>query len=194
NSGDRLDSAALEGFAADLKGVSGVGQVMNGPDGKAAQLNPAGTVAKIDLLLANRPYARESLDLAGKDGNLRSVAHAKAPPGTTAYVGGSTSAFADIRSANTRDLWVIFPAAGVLIALILGLMLRSVVAPIYLMLTVVLGFLSTLGATVIAFQGIGDKAGLMFSLPIILYLFVVAIGTDYNILMIARLREEAREG
>jgi RND superfamily putative drug exporter len=194
NSGGTLDSGALEAFAAQLKGVPGVGGMMPGPDRKAAQLNPAGTVARIDLLLANRPYARESLDLAGDGGALRAAAHDKAPPGTTALVGGSTSVFADIRSANTRDLWVIFPVAGVLIALILGLMLRSVVAPIYLMLTVVIGFLSTLGATVIAFQGIGNKPGLMFSLPIILYLFVVAIGTDYNILMIARLREEAREG
>jgi putative drug exporter of the RND superfamily len=59
---------------------------------------------------------------------------------------------------------------------------------------VVLGFLSTLGATVLAFVGIGGNAGVSFSLPILLYLFVVAIGTDYNILMIARLREEAREG
>jgi putative drug exporter of the RND superfamily len=194
NAGTKLDSGALEGFANELKGVEGVGGLMAGPDGKAAQFNGDNTVARIDLLLKNRPYATESLDLAGEDGPLRAVAHDKAPPGSTALVGGSTSAFADIRSANTRDLWVIFPVAGLLIALILGLLLRSVVAPIYLMLAVVVSFLSTLGATVIVFQGIGDRAGLLFSLPIILYLFVVAIGTDYNILMIARLREEAREG
>lgn len=194
NAGGKLDSAALETYANQLKGVEGVGGLMAGPDGKSAQLNGDSTVARIDLLLKNRPYASESLDLAGKDGALRTVAHDKAPPGSTALVGGATSAFADIRSANTRDLWVIFPVAGLLIALILGLLLRSVVAPIYLMLAVVISFLSTLGATVIVFQGIGDRAGLLFSLPIILYLFVVAIGTDYNILMIARLREEAREG
>ncbi len=188
----RLDSGALQQFAGELQKVPGVGGVMPGPDGNIAQLSQDGTVAKIDLLLASRPYAEESLDLAGNA--LRTVAHDKAPPGTSALVGGATSVFADIRAANTRDLWVIFPVAGLLIALILGLLLRSVVAPIYLMLAVVLGFFSTLGATVIAFQGIGDKPGLMFSLPIILYLFVVAIGTDYNILMIARLREEAKEG
>jgi putative drug exporter of the RND superfamily len=72
--------------------------------------------------------------------------------------------------------------------------LRALIAPIYLMVAVVLGFFSTLGATVLAFQGIGDRPGLSFMLPTILYLFVVAIGTDYNILMIARLREEARLG
>jgi RND superfamily putative drug exporter len=189
--GARLDSAALQRFADELK-VPGVGGVMPAQNGSPAQLNQDGTVAKIDLLLASHPYTNEALDLAGD--KLRTVAHEKAPPGTTALVGGSSSIFADIRSANNRDLLVIFPVAGLLIALILGLMLRSLVAPVYLMLAVVLGFFSTLGATVIAFQGLGGKAGLSFSLPIILYLFVVAIGTDYNILMIARLREEAKEG
>jgi RND superfamily putative drug exporter len=192
DSGQRLDSGALQQFAGELQKVPGIGGVMPGQDGNAAQLSPDGTVAKIDLLLASRPYTNEALDLAGD--TLRTEAHQNAPPGTTALVGGSSSVFADIRDANTRDLSVIFPIAGVLIAVILGLLLRSLIAPIYLMLAVVLGFFSTLGATVIAFQGIGDRPGLTFSLPIILYLFVVAIGTDYNILMIARLREEAREG
>ena len=56
------------------------------------------------------------------------------------------------------------------------------------------GFAATLGATVIVFQHLKGDHGLIFLLPIYIYLFVVALGTDYNILMIARLREEAREG
>jgi RND superfamily putative drug exporter len=77
---------------------------------------------------------------------------------------------------------------------ILGLLLRSLVAPIYLMVAVGLGFTATLGSTVLLFQNIQGENGLMFMLPIIVYLFVVAIGTDYNILMVARLREETRRG
>jgi RND superfamily putative drug exporter len=165
---------------------------MPGPDGNPATISSDGTVAQINLLLATSPYSKAALDLAGDD--LRQVARAQAPAGTTALVGGISSVFADIRDANNRDLWVIFPVAGVLIAVILGLLLRSLVAPVYLMLAVGIGFVATLGATVLAFQGIDDRPGLSFSLPIILYLFVVAIGTDYNILMIARLREEARAG
>ena len=98
------------------------------------------------------------------------------------------------RDANNRDMVVIFSVAALLIALILGLVLRSVVAPVYLMIAVGLGFLATIGASVYVNQGIRGEAGLSFTLPIIVYLFVVAIGTDYNILMISRLREEAREG
>jgi RND superfamily putative drug exporter len=72
--------------------------------------------------------------------------------------------------------------------------LRSVVAPVYLVIAVLLNFAATLGAGVYLFQGLQGKPGVTFQLPIVLYLFVLAIGTDYNILMIARLREEAREG
>ena len=191
--GRRLDAAALQGLAGELQKVPGVGGVMPaGQDGSLALLNRDATVARIDLLLASNAYSNASLDLAG--GRLREVANAAAPPGTTVLVGGLSSAFADVRAANNRDLAVIFPVAGLFIAVVLALLLRSLVAPLYLMAAVVLGFLSTMGATVIAFLGIGDRAGVSFALPLLVYLFVVAIGTDYNILMIARLREEAREG
>jgi putative drug exporter of the RND superfamily len=186
-----LDQSALQGYAQRLQEVPGIGGVMPGPAGLAT-VSEDGTVAKIDLLLDDSPYSNASLDLVG--GELRTIAKDNAPEGATAYVGGLTSAFADIRDANNRDLWVIFPVAGLFIAIVLGLLLRSVVAPLYLMVTVVLGFFSTMGATVIAFQGIGDRAGVSFMLPMLVYLFVVAIGTDYNILMIARLREEAKLG
>jgi putative drug exporter of the RND superfamily len=190
--GGSLDPAALASYAKRLDEVPGVGGVMPGPTNEPATISEDGTLAKIDLLLDTSPYANESLDLV--DGPLRDAAHANAPAGTKAYVGGLTSIFTDIRDANTRDLWVIFPVAGLLIALVLGLLLRSVVAPIYLMLAVVLNFFTTMGATVLAFQGIGDRPGVSFMLPMLVYLFVVAIGTDYNILMIARLREEAKLG
>ena len=65
---------------------------------------------------------------------------------------------------------------------------------LYLLGSVALGFGATLGATTLAFQVFGNQPGLMFTLPLIMYLFVVALGTDYNILMVARLREEALGG
>ena len=189
--GGQLDPDALNTYAQKLQDVPGVGGVRPGPTGPAT-ISEDGRVAQIDLLLDSSPSSNAALDLV--DGPLRDAAHQQAPDGATAYVGGISSVYADIRDANTRDLWVIFPVAGLLIALVLGFMLRSVVAPIYLMVAVVLGFFSTMGATVIAFMGIGDQAGVSFMLPMLVYLFVVAIGTDYNILMIARLREEAKLG
>ena len=102
--------------------------------------------------------------------------------------------FADIQRAVNHDYAVVFPVAALIILLILMLLLRSVVAPWYLLLSVGLGFGATLGASVLVFQVLQNQPGLVFLLPIYMYLFVVALGTDYNILMIARLREEAREG
>jgi putative drug exporter of the RND superfamily len=184
---------SLASYAEELGKVPGVGSVMPaGPSGEPAQLNRDRTVAQVNVILADAPYSNEALDLV--DGPLKDAAHDKAPDGTEALVGGSPAAFADIRNANNRDLAVIFPVAGAPIALILALLLRSLLAPLYLMLAVVLSFFSTTGATVMVFQGAAGHPGVSYALPIMLYLFVVAIGTDYNILMIARLREEAEEG
>ena len=80
----------------------------------------------------------------------------------------------------------------IVIMLILALLLRSLVAPLYLMASVGLGFAATPRRDDAVFQHVKGHPGLIFILPIYIYLFVVALGTDYNILMVARLREEAR--
>ena len=90
------------------------------------QLSPDRRVGQVDLLLTMNPSSAEALDLVGP---LRGAAHAAAPPGTTVLVGGTSSATADLRQATGRDLLVILPVAGVLIALVLALLLRSLVAP-----------------------------------------------------------------
>ncbi|MFC9690206.1 MMPL family transporter [Kribbella sp. NPDC056951] len=191
--GTALDPAELTQYAGKLAKVEGVGAILPADaKGNVAVLNPDKTVAQINVVLNGAPYATASLDLV--HGKLKDVAHNESPAGTTALVGGVTSSYTDIRAANTRDLSVIFPVAGGLIAIILALLLRSLIAPVVLMLAVVLSFFSSIGATVFVFQGAAGHAGVTFSLPIMLYLFVVAIGTDYNILMIARLREEAERG
>jgi RND superfamily putative drug exporter len=110
------------------------------------------------------------------------------------YINGETAAFADVRSAVNRDLAVILPAAAIIIFVILALLLRSVLAPLYLLIAVALGFSATLGATTYLFQDVGSNVGLIFFIPIMVYIFVVAIGTDYNILVMTRLREEIRAG
>ena len=183
----KLDPATFPAFAAALAkvpGVSGVApQPISSPDGRTAMF--------IATLKADP--ASDAAIATAKDG-LRPAAHAAAPDGATAEVGGITSVFVDFQAAMNRDYRVVFPVAAIIIMLILGLVLRSLVAPWYLMLSVALGFGATLGSAVIVFQHIKGDEGLLFMLPIMIYLFVVALGTDYNILMLTRLREEAREG
>ncbi|MBB3041363.1 MMPL family transporter [Nocardioides soli] len=181
-----LDEASLETFASDLDEAQGVSQVY------PATVSDDGTTAQFMVVLDNDPASDQALD--DVKGPIRDAAHAAAPDGTEAFVGGTPGIFADLQEAMIRDYKVVFPVAALVIMLILALLLRSLVAPLYLMAAVGLSFAATLGATVIVFQGIAGDSGLIFMLPIYIYLFVTALGTDYNILMIARLREEAREG
>ncbi|MBB4891957.1 RND superfamily putative drug exporter [Streptomyces olivoverticillatus] len=184
--GARLDKAQLDAFRAKLAEIDGVGQTA------PAVANPDGTVAQYSVILKYRPTEDKAIELAG--GDLRDAAHKAAPSGTEAVVGGTSAVLADIEDAVAHDYKLVFPVAGLAIMIILGLLLRSLVAPLYLMISVALGFGATLGATVWLFQDMQHKHGLLFMLPVIVYLFVVAIGTDYNILMVARLREEVRKG
>ncbi|WP_079063675.1 MMPL family transporter [Streptacidiphilus griseoplanus] len=187
-SGGQLDRAALPAFAEKLQAVPGVASAtVNAASG----ISKDGSTADFTVLLKNDPASSAAIDTVDR---LRDTAHADAPKDTKALVGGITAVYKDINLAMNHDYSLVFPIAALLIMVILGLLLRSVVAPWYLMASVGLGFGATLGATTLLFQNIKGNGGLMFMLPIIMYLFVVAIGTDYNILMIARLREEAREG
>src|ERR1700689_609810 len=148
--------------------------------------------AEVTVTLSADPESTTAVNTL-KNG-LRPQAHAAAPPGTYALVGGTTAVFADIQAATNHAHAVVFPVAAAIILVILMLLLRSLVAPWYLMGSVGLGFGATLGATVLVFQTLAGQAGLVFLLTVSMYLFVVALGTDYNILMIARLREQARSG
>ncbi|MFJ6504226.1 MMPL family transporter [Streptomyces sp. NPDC091879] len=183
--GKPLDKAAFPAYEKSLGAVDGVASA------SMTQVNKAGTTADFTVTLRYEASTDQAIDTVGR---VRDVAHADAPEGTEALVGGMSSIYKDIDTAVNHDYRTVFPVAAILIMIILGLLLRSVVAPLYLMASVGLGFGATLGATVWIFQEGQGHSGLMFMLPVIMYLFVVAIGTDYNILMIARLREEAREG
>jgi RND superfamily putative drug exporter len=154
-------------------------------------MNADNTAALITVSLNVNPYSGQALADVG--GPIRSAANGSIP-GATVLVGGATSQSVDVRNAIDHDLAIIFPVAALIIAVILGLLLRAVIGPLYLLVGVGLGFLATLGILVLIFQKGAGLSGLDFSIPIVLYLFVVAIGTDYNILMTARVREELRSG
>ncbi len=184
--GNKIDSDALATFETELAKAEGIAVVA------PAQPSADGTAAIISAVLKDDPGSDEAI--ANVKGPIRTLAHESAPAGTEAFVGGNTSVTVDMDRAMARDYSIVFPVAALVILLILALLLRSLVAPLYLMASVGLGFGATLGAAVILFQHIQGESGLIFLLPIYIYLFVVALGTDYNILMIARLRDEAREG
>jgi RND superfamily putative drug exporter len=104
----------------------------------------------------------------------------------------SVDAFSyDISHAATSDLWRIIPVVLIIIAALLAILLRSLVAPWYLIATVGLSYLATLGFAMLVFVHFGNNPGLNFILPFLLFIFSMALGEDYNILVMSRIREEA---
>ncbi len=184
--GGEVTDEQLTEFQTDLGVPQGSAGVV---PGTLSESKRAGAVA---IVLKQDPGSDVSIETVR--GPIRAAAHEAAPDGTVAYVGGTTSVFVDMDKAMARDYSVVFPVAAGVIMIILALLLRSLVAPLYLMASVGLGFAATVGATALLFQNVKGDEGLFFLLPIYIYLFVVALGTDYNILMIARLREEAKSG
>jgi RND superfamily putative drug exporter len=184
--GGRISAAAIEPIVAALRGTRGVGDV------RPATLSRDGRTAQVQALLSSSPFGATALDTLER--RVRPAVAAATPEGMTAAVGGTTSAFADIRDAIGADQKLIFPVAAVMVGAILVLLLRAVAVPLLVMIGVALGFTATLGASVIAFQGIGGEPGLSFQLPLIVYLFVASMVSDYAILVLSRVREELVAG
>lgn len=104
----------------------------------------------------------------------------------------SANAFAyDISQTSDSDLSHIIPIVAVLIAVLLALVLRSLIAPLYLIVSVVLSFLAAWGLVALVFVHLGGTDGVEFILPFLLFVFLMALGSDYNILVMRRIREEA---
>jgi RND superfamily putative drug exporter len=106
-------------------------------------------------------------------------------------VGGEAPAFYDISQISDSDLLHVFPVAIVVIGLLLCLVMRSLIAPLYLIASVGLSFAAALGLSVVIFIKLGGSSGLTFILPFLMFIFLLALGEDYNILVMSRIREEA---
>jgi RND superfamily putative drug exporter len=114
-----------------------------------------------------------------------------AVPGANALVGGNTAINLDVRNASAHDRLVIIPVILVVVFLILALLLRALIAPIMLIATVVLSFAAALGVSALMFNHVFNFGGADTSFPLFVFVFLVALGIDYNIFLMTRVREEA---
>jgi putative drug exporter of the RND superfamily len=123
---------------------------------------------------------------------MATLAQVARATGAQAYgVAGPDASLNDILSSSNASLALVVPAILVLILVLLGLMLRSLVVPWYLALTVGLSYLSSLGFAMILFVHLGGADGVVFILPLLMFVFSMALGEDYNVLVMSRIREEA---
>ena len=112
---------------------------------------------------------------------------------TASGVAGMAPALYDISSISNHDLKRIVPVAILVIGLLLAIVLRSLVAPLYLIVSVGISYLAALGLAALLFINLGGAGGLVFFLPFLMFIFLLALGEDYNILVMTRIREEARK-
>ena len=118
----------------------------------------------------------------------RSAVHAV--PGSDALVGGATAFLLDVEKASSRDNLVIIPIVLLVVLLVLMVLLRAVTAPLILVATVVLSFGAALGISSLLFKYVFGFAGADASFPLFVFVFLVALGIDYNIFLMTRVREE----
>ncbi|MBT2398925.1 MMPL family transporter [Streptomyces sp. ISL-100] len=121
---------------------------------------------------------------------VRDAVHAV--PDADARVGGGTATLLDMDEATTHDNILIIPLVLAVVLLVLMVLLRALVAPLLLIATVVLSFAAALGLSALAFRYVFDYAGESTDFPLFVFVFLVALGIDYNIFLSTRIREEAR--
>jgi RND superfamily putative drug exporter len=148
-----------------------------------AQQGPPGT--RLDVVLRRDPFATATFDQVPA---LRRAV--KAAGGSSVLVGGPTAEAYDYRKSATRDNFVVLPLALLVVFVILAILLRSLLAPLLLVLSVILSFFAALGTGIFFFEHVFGFKGVDPSLPLLTFVFLVALGIDYNIFLMARVREE----
>jgi putative drug exporter of the RND superfamily len=144
--------------------------------------------AYLEGTLTSAPDSQAAYDTVDR---VRSAVHAV--PGAGALVGGSTAINLDVSRASAHDRNVIIPLILVVVFVILGLLLRALVAPLILTATVVLSFAAALGVSAFFFNHVFGFGGADTSFPLFVFVFLVALGIDYNIFLMTRVREEANK-
>jgi RND superfamily putative drug exporter len=155
--------------------VADLGPVETGPPG-----------ARFDLTLRDPPYSTEAF---AQIPDLRAVA--KQAGGEGVLIGGPTAEERDLRESAERDTRVIVPLVLLVVFIVLAVLLRALLLPVILIATVVLSFLAALGVGAFVSEFVFDFPGSDPSLPLWAFVFLVALGIDYNIFLMARVREEA---
>jgi len=175
---------AVRTAVARVPGVQSVEARFRGPREVQTILQDSNAVL-LTAVLKPEPFSTAAYDLIPK---IRAAA--KRAGGEDTLVGGQTAVEHDVRQSAARDSKVIVPIALLVVLLILIALLRAVVAPVLLILTVILSFAAALGVGSVVFDVIFGFPGSDPSLPLFAFVFLVALGIDYNIFLMARVREE----
>ena len=146
----------------------------------------AGGLVRVDATLNAENGTQPAFDTIDA---LRSNVHAIS--GAGAIVGGESAIELDVDNAAIHDREIVMPLILVVVFLVLALLLRALLAPLLLVASVVVSYLAALGASALLFNHVFNFAGIDQTLPLLGFVFLVALGVDYNIFLMSRVREEA---
>ena len=183
----------IEAVTTALTGAPGVSSITPALDGLPIPGQPAPQVKIVEnraILNVTLDAAPDSVEAGNDIPELRRLAKAA---DSTALIGGTSAVYYDVRQANDRDNKVIIPIILLVITLILGVLLRSILSAIVLLGTVVLSYFATLGVSALVFNHVFGFAGGDNSFPLFAFIFLVALGIDYNIFLMSRVREESQK-
>ena len=151
------------------------------------------TTTKLEVVLNDDPYGTAAMDTVQR---LRETARdtiaTSSLSGATAIIGGESATNLDSRTTTIRDFRVIAPIVIIAIWVILAILLGSIVAPTYLVISVILSFAAALGVSILIFENIFGHDGMAFDSISFIFVFLIALGADYNIYIMSRVREETR--
>ncbi|MGE5194178.1 MAG: MMPL family transporter [Deltaproteobacteria bacterium] len=156
----------------------------------------AGHVARFELELSLDPFSEEALDVLDRmEGRLHGLLSDDLKSGSDLNLSGSTPSLRDLKTVGARDRTRINVLVVVSVVTILIVLLRRVVLTVYLVLTVLGSYLATLGVTVLLFQALDGAGfpGLDWTVPLFLFTLLIAVGEDYNILLVTRVHEEQQQ-
>jgi putative drug exporter of the RND superfamily len=182
--GTPISDHDVDEAVAIVQGVDGVASVTPGG------LSEDGSTARAAIVFEEDPYALDTLDLIPE---IRGDLASGLPGLLDAKLGDASAIQYDYSEATKSDLRLIAPLVLLVILVILIILLRALVAPLYLVATVIFSMFATLGAMAFVFTQIGSDAGFDTSIPTYAFIFLVALGVDYNIFLMSRVREEARD-
>ena len=196
--------AGQEALLRHFPGGTGSPVTVFGPAGQAERLRDvvAGTPGVVDAALVGDPLVVDGRvaveatladppDSSAAERTVERVRGAVDAVGPDVLVGGVTAVTVDVNAESARDNRVIIPVVLAVIFVVLALLLRSLVAPVLLVATVVLSFFATLGVCAVVFREVFGFAGADPSFPLFAFVFLVALGIDYNIFLMTRVREES---
>jgi RND superfamily putative drug exporter len=194
-------------LSADIAGLDGVA-IVKGPTrpegfqlsvedaqraGASRYVSQDGASALVEIVLSEDPYSESALDMIEKIRTLAGASNLRRDGAHRILVGGPTAIQTDTKASIDSDLSWFVPVSLIAILLILVILLKSLVAPLYLVFSVIVSFGATFGISIFVFQEVFSHSGVAYSNGVWMFIFLVALGADYNIFVMSRIREATRK-